>query len=79
MTSAFLLGAAEGPRVTALGSTYVTKTDGAQVDGAYSLMEKRSRPGSTAPSARPARERSSSCHGGCRTDSGDSPRTRCGC
>lgn len=40
MTSAFLLGPAEGSRVTALGSTYVTKTDGAQVEGAYSLVEE---------------------------------------
>lgn len=40
MSSAFLLGSAEGAEVTALGSTYVTKTDGSQVEGAYSLMEE---------------------------------------
>jgi len=40
MTSAFLLGPNEGHDVTALGSTYVTKTDGAHVAGAYSLTEE---------------------------------------
>ena len=40
MTSAFLLGPGAGPEVTALGSTYVTKTDGSQVAGAYSLTEE---------------------------------------
>ena len=40
MTSAFLLGPGEGAEVTALGSTYVTKTDGAHVRGAYSLTEE---------------------------------------
>ena len=40
MSSAFMLGRAEGAQVTALGSTYVTKTDGAHVNGAFSLMEE---------------------------------------
>ncbi|WP_435771891.1 cupin domain-containing protein [Nocardioides sp. SYSU DS0651] len=40
MTSAFLLGPGEGPEVSALGSTYVTKTDGSQVGDAYSLTEE---------------------------------------
>jgi mannose-6-phosphate isomerase-like protein (cupin superfamily) len=40
MTSAFLLRPGEGPEVTALGSTYVTKTDGAHVADAYSLTEE---------------------------------------
>lgn len=40
MSSAFLLGPGEGPQLSALGSTYVTKTDGDQVGGAYSLMEE---------------------------------------
>lgn len=40
MTSAFLLGPGDGPEVTALGSTYVTKTDGTPVAGAYSLTEE---------------------------------------
>ena len=39
MTSFFLIGPG-GPEVTALGSTYVTKTDGTAVGGAYSLMEE---------------------------------------
>ena len=39
MTSMFLNGPG-GPEVTALGSTYVTKTDGTAVGGAYSLMEE---------------------------------------
>ena len=41
MTSAFLVGPGDGPEVSALGSTYVTKTDGSQVAGAYSLTEER--------------------------------------
>jgi mannose-6-phosphate isomerase-like protein (cupin superfamily) len=40
MTSAFLVGPDEGPELSALGSTYVTKTDGSQVAGAYSLTEE---------------------------------------
>ena len=40
MTSAFLVGPGDGPVVTALGSTYVTKTDGSHVAGAYSLTEE---------------------------------------
>jgi mannose-6-phosphate isomerase-like protein (cupin superfamily) len=40
MTSAFLLGPGDGRELTALGSTYVTKTDGSQVAGAYSLTEE---------------------------------------
>jgi quercetin dioxygenase-like cupin family protein len=40
MTAAFLARPDEGPQVTALGSTYVTKTDGAEVAGAYSLTEE---------------------------------------
>jgi mannose-6-phosphate isomerase-like protein (cupin superfamily) len=40
MTSAFLLGPGDGREVTALGSTYVTKTEGTQVSGAYSLTEE---------------------------------------
>ena len=40
MSSAFFLGKGEGPELTALGSTYVTKTDGEHVAGAYSLMEE---------------------------------------
>jgi len=39
VTSIFLSGPG-GPEVTALGSTYVTKTDGSGVAGAYSLMEE---------------------------------------
>lgn len=39
MSSMFLLPAG-GPVVTALGSTYHVKTDGAQVAGAYSLLEE---------------------------------------
>jgi mannose-6-phosphate isomerase-like protein (cupin superfamily) len=40
MSSAFLLGGGEGLGLTALGSTYVTKTDGSHVEGAYSLLEE---------------------------------------
>lgn len=40
MTSAFLLGPGEGHDISALGSTYVTKTDGTHVVGAYSLTEE---------------------------------------
>ena len=35
-----LLGPGEGARVTALGSTYTTKTDGDDTAGAYSLVEE---------------------------------------
>lgn len=35
-----LLMPGEGRRVTALGSTYVTKTDGSDTAGAYSLVEE---------------------------------------
>ncbi len=41
MTSAFLSAPGDGREVTALGSTYVTKTDGAHVSGAYSLTEEQ--------------------------------------
>lgn len=40
MTTAFLARPGDGPEVTALGSTYVTKTDGTHVSGAYSLTEE---------------------------------------
>lgn len=40
MTSIFLLLPGAGREVTALGSTYVTKTDGTHVAGAYSLTEE---------------------------------------
>ena len=40
MTSAFLLGPGQGQEITALGSTYRTKTDGTHVSGAYSLTEE---------------------------------------
>lgn len=40
MTAAFLAGPGDGPEVTALGSTYVTKTDGTHVASAYSLTEE---------------------------------------
>jgi mannose-6-phosphate isomerase-like protein (cupin superfamily) len=40
MTSAFLLASGGGDEVTALGSTYLTKTDGSHVEGAYSLTEE---------------------------------------
>lgn len=35
-----VLGPAEGPRLTALGSTYTTKADGALTRGAYWLVEE---------------------------------------
>ncbi len=40
MSSMLQLGAGQGVTVTALGSTYVTKTDGSHVLGAYSLLEE---------------------------------------
>lgn len=40
MSSIFLLSAGAGPVITALGSTYTTKTDGSEVVGAYSLTEE---------------------------------------
>ena len=40
MTSAFLLGPGQGRELTSLGSTYMTKTDGSHVAGAYSLTEE---------------------------------------
>ncbi len=40
MTSAFLLSPGEGHEVSALGSTYTTKTDGTHVARAYSLTEE---------------------------------------
>lgn len=40
MTAAFLASPGDGPQVTALGSTYVTKTNGTHVAGAYSLTEE---------------------------------------
>lgn len=40
MTSAFLLDPGGGPEVTALGSTYLTKTNGTHVADAYSLTEE---------------------------------------
>ena len=40
MTAAFLAGPGDGREITALGSTYVTKTDGTHVSGAYSLCEE---------------------------------------
>jgi mannose-6-phosphate isomerase-like protein (cupin superfamily) len=40
VSSLFLRRAGEGGQVTALGSSYVTKTDGAEVEGAYSLTEE---------------------------------------
>ena len=40
MTSAFLVPPGDGREVSALGSTYVTKTDGSHVSGAYSLTEE---------------------------------------
>jgi mannose-6-phosphate isomerase-like protein (cupin superfamily) len=40
MTSAFLVEPGSGPELSALGSTYVTKTDGRHVAGAYSLTEE---------------------------------------
>ena len=35
-----LVGPSEGTTVSALGSTYTTKTDGAATGGAYSLVEE---------------------------------------
>ena len=35
-----LIGPGEGSTISALGSTYTTKTDGAATGGAYSLVEE---------------------------------------
>ena len=40
MTSFLQLAPGEGPTLTALGSTYVTKTDGTHVAGAFSMYEE---------------------------------------
>lgn len=40
MTSAFRLSPGEGRQVSALGSTYTTKTDGTHVVGAFSVTEE---------------------------------------
>lgn len=40
MSSAFLVPPGEGATVSALGSTYTTKTGGEQLAGAYSVMEE---------------------------------------
>lgn len=41
MSSLYLLPESGGPEVTALGSTYLTKTDGTEVAGAYALLEEQ--------------------------------------
>lgn len=41
MSSLYLLPEGGGPEVTALGSTYRTKTAGAEVAGAYALLEEQ--------------------------------------